>query len=82
MCKSVNWNTLFFVEKKQGGERNWEIGIDTREDPWRRKGHPLQCSCLENPTDRGAWSASALGVAETWTRLRDKHFHFHKMEYT
>ena len=23
--------------------------------PWRRACNPLQCSCLENPTDRGAW---------------------------
>ena len=26
--------------------------------PWRRKGNPLQYSCLENPTDRGAWRAT------------------------
>ena len=24
----------------------------------RRKRHPLQCSCLENPMDRGAWWAA------------------------
>ena len=22
---------------------------------WSRNGNPLQCSCLENPRDRGAW---------------------------
>ena len=26
-------------------------------------GNPLQCSCLENPRDRGAWSAAVSGVA-------------------
>ena len=26
-------------------------------------GNPLQCSCLENPRDRGAWWASVYGVA-------------------
>ena len=26
-------------------------------------GNPLQCSCLENPMDRGAWWAAVYGVA-------------------
>ena len=33
-------------------------------------GHPLQCSCLENPRDRGAWWAAIYGVAQSWTRLK------------
>ena len=32
---------------------------------------PLQCSCLENPMDRGAWGATAHGVTESQTQLRD-----------
>ena len=28
-------------------------------------GNPLQYSCLENPMDRGAWQATALGVAKS-----------------
>ena len=28
------------------------------------KGNPLQCSCLENPRDRGAWWAAVYGVTE------------------
>ena len=27
-------------------------------------GNPLQYSCLENPTDRGAWQAIGYGVAK------------------
>ena len=27
-------------------------------------GNPLQCSCLENPGDGGAWCAAVYGVAE------------------
>ena len=33
-------------------------------------GNPLQYSCLENPTDRGAWGAAVHGVAQRWTRLK------------
>ena len=29
--------------------------------PREGSGHPLQCSCLENPTDRGAWWAAVRG---------------------
>ena len=36
-------------------------------------GNPLQYSCLENPTDRGAWQATGRGVAKSVkeTRLSD-----------
>ena len=33
--------------------------------------YPLQDSCLENPTDRGAWQATVHGVAKSWTRRSD-----------
>ena len=33
-------------------------------------GDPLQCSCLENPRDRGAWWAAVYGVAQSRTRLK------------
>ena len=33
-------------------------------------GNPLQCSCLENPRDRGAWWAAVYGVAQNQTRLK------------
>ena len=33
-------------------------------------GDPLQCSCLENPRDRGASWAAAYGVAQSQTRLK------------
>ena len=33
-------------------------------------GNPLQCSCLENPRDRGAWWAAVYGVAQNRTRLK------------
>ena len=33
-------------------------------------GNPLQCSCLENPRDDGAWWAAVYGVAQSWTQLK------------
>ena len=33
-------------------------------------GNPLQCSCLENPTDGGAWWAAVYGVAQSRTQLK------------
>ena len=33
-------------------------------------GSPLQCSCLENPRDGGAWWAAIYGVAQSRTRLK------------
>ena len=33
-------------------------------------GNPLQCSCLENPRDRGAWWAAVYGVTQSWTWLK------------
>ena len=33
-------------------------------------GNPLQCSCLQNPRDRGAWWAAVYGVAQSRTQLK------------
>ena len=33
-------------------------------------GNPLQCSCLENSRDRGAWWATVYGVTQSRTRLK------------
>ena len=33
-------------------------------------GTPLQCSCLENPRDWGAWWATVYGVTQSRTRLK------------
>ena len=33
-------------------------------------GNPLQCSCLENPSDGEAWWAAIYGVAQSRTRLK------------
>ena len=37
---------------------------------WSRHGNPLQYSCLENLTDSRAWWATAHGVAQSRTQLK------------
>ena len=45
-------------------------------------GTPLQCSCLGNPKDGGAWWAAVHGAARSRTRLSDFTFtfYFHALE--
>ena len=53
--------------------------LDTTEQPHfhfslscngEGNGNSLQCSCLENPRDRGAWWAAIYGVTQSRTRLK------------
>ena len=41
----------------------------SRRSPGGGNCHPLQYSCLKNPTDRGAWQATVHRVAKSQTRL-------------
>ena len=57
--------------------KNWPANTgDSREvgsipgsgsSPGERNGNPLQYSCLENLTDRGAWQATVLEVTKSQT---------------
>ena len=38
--------------------------------PGEGNGNPLQCSCLENPMDRGAWRATVHRVTKSQTQLK------------
>ena len=38
--------------------------------PGEGHGNPLQCSCLENPMDRGAWRATVHGVTKSQALLK------------
>ena len=42
----------------------------SRRSPREGKGNPLQFSCLENLTDRGAWPATVHGVTKSQTGLK------------
>ena len=45
----------------------------SERSPGGGNGNPLQCFCLENPMDSGAWQATVHGVTENRTqRLQEK----------
>ena len=43
--------------------------------PGEGHGNPLQYSCLENPMDRGDWSAAVHGVATSQAQLKRLSMH-------
>ena len=49
-----------------------EVGLipGWERSPGGGHGKPLQCSCLENPMDRGAWHPIVLGMAKSQTEVR------------
>ena len=55
--------------------------LGQEESPGEGNGNPLQHSCLEKPTNRGAWQATVHGVAKSWTQTEQLtlslYFHFH-----
>ena len=50
--------------------------------PGKGNGNPLQCSCLENSVDTGAWWATVHGVTKNGTQMSKQHFHFAHIEGT
>ena len=78
--------TPVLLPRKSHGRRSLEgcsswgrWGSDTTERPHfhfslshigEGNGNPLQCSCLENPRDGGAWWAAVCGVSQSRTRLK------------
>ena len=49
--------------------RDMGLILGSGRSPGGEPGNPLQCSCLENPMDRGAWQAMAHRVAKSRTQL-------------
>ena len=44
---------------------------------YRRKWQPTAFSCLENPTNRGAWWAIVHGIPKSLTQQLSTHTHTH-----
>ena len=54
-----------------------QVMVESSDKTWstgKGNGKPLQYSCLENPTDRGAWQAIVHGVTKSRTRPKQLHF--------
>ena len=52
-----------------GDTRDVGSVLRSGKSPGGGNGNPLQYSCLENSMDRGAWWATAHGVAKSQTKL-------------
>ena len=77
--RAVKQDKTIIVESSKQKSRPFSSSSKaTREG----NGTPLQCSCLENPRDRGAWWAAVSGVAKSRTRLSEFTFtfQFHALE--
>ena len=68
-----------WAEEPGGLQSVWSLESDTTERlhfPFsvscigEGNGNPLQCSCLENPRDGGAWWAAVHGVAQSQAQLK------------
>ena len=62
-----------------GNRRDTDLIPGSGRSPGGGHGNPLQCSCLENPTDRGAWLATVHGVAKSRARLKRLSVHIHTL---
>ena len=56
---------------------------ESERSPGEGHGTPLQCSCLENPMQKGAWRATVHGVAKSCTGLKQlsTHAYIHKINH-
>ena len=55
---------------KESNMAEWQNWTELKEDVGEGHGNPLQCSCLENPADRGAWWAAVYGVTQSRTQVK------------
>ena len=65
-----------------GDVRDMGLIPESGRSPGEGHGNPLQYSCLENPTDRGAWRATVRGVKKSQTRLKHLSTHTHTDRHT
>ena len=78
--KITTWNSVFFFASllaqlvksppaNAGDARETGSTPGSGKSPREGNGNPLQYSCLENPTDRGAWRSTVHGVTKSQTQL-------------
>ena len=77
--KSHGWRSLPGRLRGRTEQLHFHFSLSCVEEG---NGNPLQCSCLENPRDGGAWWAAVYGVAQSRTQLKrlsssSSSIHFH-----
>ena len=60
-----------------GDRRNRSLTLGLGRTPGEGNDNPLQYSCLENPTDKGAYRATVHGVIKSRTRLKRQNASMH-----
>ena len=98
-CSTLAWK-IPWMEEPGGLQSMGSLESDTTEQLHfhfslscigEGNGNPLQCSCLENPRDGGAWWATIYGVAQSRTQLKrlssssrvtNTHTHIHTHTHT
>ena len=67
------WTAVLVPETVKNPPAVWETQVQCGiwKTPGGGHGSPLQCSCLENPMDGGAWWATVHGVAKSQTGHSD-----------
>ena len=71
--KSHGWRSLVGYSPwglKQSDSNEWLHFHFSLSCIGKGNGNPLQCSCLENPRDGGAWWAAVYVVAQSRTQLK------------
>ena len=56
-------------DSKESACNAGDLGLipDSGRSAGEGNGYPLQCSCLENPMDRGDWRTTVHGIAKSQT---------------
>ena len=73
LCLVVVWGFPCGLDSKESACNAGDLGSipGSGRSPGEANGNPVQCSCLENRMDRGAWWATVHGLAKSQTRLSD-----------
>ena len=74
-CVWAKSSILFFPGGSDGEASAYNVGDPgsnrvSGRSPGEGNGNPLQCSCLENPRDGGAWWVAIYAVAQSRTQLK------------
>ena len=69
VCKGLPW--WLVVKKPPANVGDMGLIHGLRRSPGEGTGHPLQCSCLGNPMDTGAWWAAIHGGTQDGTWASD-----------